>query len=175
MPDARSVFTNAGAGSDQVARAGRSRRGVTRPILRVGDSSGEEAGNRLRPKRRHLCWVPGVWSGPFDLVVARRCRYRCPLLTRSARRISTLASKRMPERLGNRPRRPLWRRPSPRGAVDGARAARCLPRHRVTVPVNVSRPSEASSGSSTTSISPLPRTPSNAPVPLTIVHEPVWV
>src|SRR5215208_334363 len=43
---------------------------------------------------------------------------------------------------------------------------------RVTVPVKVSRPSDASVGSSTTFIFPLPRNPVNEPVPLTIVLEP---
>ena len=46
---------------------------------------------------------------------------------------------------------------------------------RVTVPVKVSRSSDASSGSSTILIFPLPRNPVNGPVPLTIVYEPLPV
>ena len=50
-------------------------------------------------------------------------------------------------------------------------ASPCL--YRVTVPVNVERTGELGSTPYTASLFPLPLSPSNSPVPLTIVHTPV--
>ena len=46
--------------------------------------------------------------------------------------------------------------------------------YRVTVPVNVCRTGELGVGPYTASLFPPPPSPSNAPVPLTIVHTPFW-